>query len=105
MKKITILIADDHRLVRETWTQVLNAEPKFKVIAEVDTGEQAVELAKTLRPDVIMMDINLPGIGGIEATHQIRKFSPRSKILAVSLHTQPSYVRQIMQKGALGYIT
>lgn len=105
MDKITILIADDHTLVRETWSFILNTDPRFTVVAESGSGEEAVELAKKLRPNVVIMDINLPGINGIEATQQIRKFSPGSKILGVSLHTQPTYARKMIQKGAMGYVT
>lgn len=105
MEKITILIADDHTLVRETWSFIFNSDPRFTVVAESGSGEEAVELAKKLRPNVIIMDINLPGINGIEATQQIRKFSPASRILGVSLHTQPTYARKMIQKGAMGYVT
>jgi two-component system invasion response regulator UvrY len=105
MEKITILIADDHTLVRETWSFILNTDPRFKVIAESGSGEDAVELAKQLRPNVVIMDINLPGMNGIEATQLIRKYSPGSKILGVSLHTQPTYARKMIQKGAMGYVT
>ena len=105
MEKITILIADDHTLVRETWSFILNTDERFQVIAESGNGEEAVELAKQFRPDVVIMDINLPGINGIEATQQIRKFSPASRILGVSLHTQPTYARKMIQKGAMGYVT
>ena len=105
MKEITILITEDHTLVRQTWNFILNADPRFSVIADCASGEEAVELAGQLRPDVVIMDINLPGINGIEATRLIRKFSPGSKILGVSLHTQPAYARKMMQQGAMGYIT
>jgi|SRR5690606_14691933 len=105
MEKITILIADDHTLVRETWSFILNNDPRFQVVAECGSGEEAVELSRNLRPNIVIMDINLPGINGIEATQQIRKFSPASKILGVSLHTQPTYARKMMQKGASGYVT
>ncbi len=105
MDKITILIADDHTLVRETWSFILNTDPRFNVIAESGSGEEAIELAKKLRPNIVIMDINLPGMNGIEATQQIRKFSPGSRILGVSLHTQPTYARKMMQKGAMGYVT
>ncbi|MDB5196904.1 MAG: hypothetical protein JWP88_1275 [Flaviaesturariibacter sp.] len=105
MDKITILIADDHTLVRETWSFILNTDPRFSVVAESGSGEEAVELAKQLRPMVVIMDINLPGMNGIEATQLIRKFSPGSKVLGVSLHTQPTYARKMMQKGAMGYVT
>jgi DNA-binding NarL/FixJ family response regulator len=105
MEKITILIADDHTLVRETWSFILNTDPRFKVIAESGSGEDAVEMAKQLRPQIVIMDINLPGMNGIEATQLIRKFSPGSRILGVSLHTQPTYARKMIQKGAMGYVT
>ncbi|GAA4752249.1 response regulator [Flavisolibacter ginsenosidimutans] len=105
MDKITILIADDHTLVRETWSFILNTDERFKVVAESGSGEEAVELARQMRPDVVIMDINLPGMNGIEATQLIRKYSPASKILGVSLHTQPTYARKMMQKGAMGYVT
>ncbi len=105
MEKITILIADDHTLVRETWSFILNTDARFNVIAESGSGEDAVELAKELRPDIVIMDINLPGMNGIEATQLIRKYSPASKILGVSLHTQPTYARKMIQKGAMGYVT
>ncbi len=105
MKSITILIADDHTLIRETWSFILNTDPRFKVIAACGSGEDAVELAKQLRPDIVIMDINLPGINGIEATALIRKYAPAVKIVAVSLHTQPAYAQKIMQNGASGYVT
>ena len=105
MEKITILITDDHTLIRETWSLILNTNPLFEVIAECGSGEEAVEKAKNLRPRVVIMDINLPGMNGIETTQQIRKYSPGSKILGVSLHSQPAYARKMMQAGALGYVT
>jgi DNA-binding NarL/FixJ family response regulator len=105
MKKIDILIVDDHTLVRESWSLILNNDPRFRVIAECGSGEQAVELAMKLRPGIILMDINLPGIDGIEATRQIRKYCPGAKILVISLHTQPAYAKQVMKQGAMGYVT
>lgn len=105
MEKISILIADDHTLVRETWSFILNTDERFNVVAESGNGEDAVELAKQLRPHIVIMDINLPGMNGIEATQLIRKFSPATRILGVSLHTQPTYARKMIQKGAMGYVT
>ena len=105
MERINILIADDHKLVRETWRLVLNTDPRFRVVGDVGNGEESIQLARLLRPDIIIMDINLPGINGIEATQQIHKLLPGTKILAVSLHTQPSYAKEIMKKGAMGYVT
>jgi DNA-binding NarL/FixJ family response regulator len=105
MKKITILITEDHALIRETWGLILNNNPQFTVIGQCSSGEEAIEKSKSLHPDVVIMDINLPGMNGIEATQQIRKFSPGSKILGVSLHSQPAFARKMLQVGALGYIT
>ncbi len=105
MKKITILITDDHTLVRETWSFILNSDERFKVIAECGSGEEAVKLAKELHPQIVIMDINLPGMNGIEATELIKKHAPHTKILGVSLHTQPAYARKMMQRGAMGYVT
>jgi two-component system invasion response regulator UvrY len=105
MEKITILIADDHKLIRQTWEFIFNTDARFQVIGESASGEEAVETAKQLRPDVVIMDINLPGINGVEATAQIRKFSPGSKIIGVSMHTQPSFAKVIMRNGAMGYVT
>lgn len=105
MQKTTILIVDDHTLVRETWSYVLSNHPDFTVLGEAGSGEEGVELAKNLMPDVVIMDINLPSMSGINATQQIRKYSPFSKVLGVSLHTQPTYARKLMQMGASGYVT
>lgn len=105
MNKTTILIADDHTLVRETWSFILNTHPEFSVVGECGSAEDAIELARTLRPQVVIMDINLPGMNGIEATSLIRKYSPGSRVLGVSLHTQPTYARKMIQKGAMGYVT
>src|SRR5258706_12172649 len=105
MDKISILIADDHMLVRQTLGFVINSDDRFIVVAECANGEEAVELSRQLQPHVVIMDINLPGINGIEATEQIRNFSPDSKILGISIHNEPGFARKMFQKGALGYLT
>lgn len=105
MGKITILIADDHKLIRETWTYILNSDIRFEVVAECGDAEQAVELAKELSPNIILMDINMPPFNGFEATEQIRKVSPDSKIIGVSMHSQPAYAKKMLQVGAKGYVT
>lgn len=105
MNKTTIILVDDHTLVRETWSFIINAHSNYMVIGEADSGEKGVELAAALRPDVAIMDINLPGINGIEATERLLKLSPDTRVLGVSLHTQPTYARKMMQKGATGYVT
>jgi DNA-binding NarL/FixJ family response regulator len=105
MQKITILIADDHQMARQALVFVLNSDNRFRVIAECETGEEAIEKSGELNPDVVIMDINLPGLDGIEATVRIRELSPGSKILGMSMHEQPSYANTIIEKGALGYLT
>lgn len=105
MEPISILITDDHKLVREAWSTILNNDPRFNVIAEAGSAEEALEMARNLRPRIVIMDINLPGMNGIEVIPMIRKYSPGTKILGVSLHTQPTYARRMIQQGAHGYVT
>lgn len=103
--KITILITDDHTLMREALCMTINDIEQFEVVGQCGTGEEAVEMAQKLLPDVVFMDVNLPGIDGFEATRQIRKVSPGSKILGVSLHSEPIYARKMLEAGASGYIS
>lgn len=103
--KITILIVDDHKLIRDTWSFILNSDDRFRVIAETDSGLQAIELASSSHPEIILMDINMSPMNGFEATKEIRKISPSSKIIGVSMHSQPAYAKKMLQMGAVGYIT
>jgi two-component system invasion response regulator UvrY len=105
MEKITVLITDDHTLVRESWAMILDADPRFNVVGQCGSGEEALELVESLRPNVVIMDINLPGMTGLHATTDISRSVPASKVLVVSLHTRPVYVRKLMQSGASGYVT
>ncbi len=105
MKKVKILIADDHKLIRETYSFLLNNDERFQVVGECSNGETAVELCRKLHPQVVIMDINLPGISGFEATDFIRKYSPDTKVLGVSMHNGLFYVKKMFQKGAAGYVT
>ena len=105
MEKITVLIADDHKLIRETWSFILNSDPRFTVIAQCSNGEEAIEMAQKLRPKIALLDINMAPMNGIEATEQIRKFSPATKIIGVSMHSQPAYVKKLLKLGAMGYVT
>ncbi|MBE7171467.1 MAG: response regulator transcription factor [Williamsia sp.] len=105
MDKISVLIADDHKLIRETWSYILNSDPRFHVIAECGDAADAVELAKNKRPNIILMDINMAPFSGFEATEKIRKYAPGSKIIGVSMHSQPAYAKKMLQVGAKGYVT
>ena len=104
-RKITILITDDHTLMRVALCMTINDIEQFQVVGQCGTGEEGVKLAQKLLPDVVFMDVNLPGIDGFEATRQIRKVSPGSKILGISLHSEPVYARKMLQAGASGYIS
>ncbi|MBX3242731.1 MAG: response regulator transcription factor [Chitinophagaceae bacterium] len=104
-KKITILIVDDHKLIRDTWSFILNSDSRFQVIAETDTGREAIQLSEKKNPDIILMDINMSPMNGFEATKEILKTSTHPKIIGVSMHSQPAYAKKMLQMGAVGYIT
>lgn len=99
----TILIADDHRLLREGLRALLERDG-FQVIAEADNGRSAVRLAKELQPDIVITDIAMPDLNGLEATRQICAEAPRAKVLALSMHTESRFVLGILEAGASGYL-
>lgn len=105
MKKINVLIADDHLLIRKSWSAALNNDERLEVIAVAINGEQAIELARNLKPEIVLMDINMSPVNGFEATKAIRKYSPVTKVIGVSMHTIPAYARKMFQVGAYGYVT
>ena len=105
MKPISIILVDDHKLIRDSWSFILNSDPRFTVVGETDNGEDAVEIVKNLRPDIVLMDVNMAPVNGFDATQQINKFTPGSKVIAVSMHTMPAYAKRMMQLGAMGYVT
>ena len=103
-KQITVLLAEDHMIVREGLRSILEAEGDIEVVGQAQDGRQAVELAKTLLPAVIIMDIAMPQLNGLEATRQILKFAPSTRILILSAHSDDAYVEQVMSLGAAGYL-
>lgn len=105
MEKITILLVDDHRLIRDSWSHVLNMEPRFQVVGAASTGGEAIEMAKAKRPRVILMDINMMPVNGFDTTKAIRKHAPGSRIIGVSMHAIPVYAKKMFQAGAIGYVT
>jgi len=105
MKKISIMIVDDHTLIRETWSFLLGKNENFDVVAECGDGERAIELARDKRPDVVLLDINMAPMSGFDVLKMIRKYSPSSRIIGVSMHSQPAYAKKMLRLGAKGYVT
>lgn len=101
---IRILLADDHALVRQGFRMILSAQPDMEIIGEAGNGREAVELAEKLQPDVIIMDVTMPELNGIEATRRIAISVPRARVLALSMHKDSVYVREILRSGARGYL-
>ena len=104
MKRITVLLAEDHQIVREGFRSLLKHEGDIEVVGEAETGRQAVQLTRKLRPAVVVMDIAMPLLNGLEATRQIRKAVPDTKVLILSAHSDDSYVEQVTQWGAVGFL-
>ena len=104
MKKIQLLLVDDHNMVRQGLRVLLEAEPDIAVIGEAETGRQAVQMARTLQPDVIVMDIAMPNLNGLEATRQIVKEVPNAKVLVLSSYGDDEYLHQLTDAGACGYL-
>lgn len=103
-EKITVLLADDHSLVRRGFRRLLEDEADIEVVGEAGTGLEAIEMARALKPQVVVIDIGMPETGGIEATRAILKTAPDTGILILSMHEQESYVRSAFDAGARGYL-
>ncbi len=103
-QKIRILLADDHAVVRQGFKLILGAQPDMEIVGEAGNGREAVELAEKLRPDVAVMDVAMPELNGIEATRRMGESAPRTRVLALSMHKDSVYVREILRAGARGYL-
>ncbi|MGC8760820.1 MAG: response regulator [Bryobacteraceae bacterium] len=101
---IRILLADDHSMVRQGFRRILEAQADFEIVGEASDGREAIALAEQLRPDIVVMDVAMPGLNGIEATRRIVESSPRTRVLALSMHRDSVYVREILRAGARGYL-
>ena len=101
---IKVLLVDDHAIIREGLRARLEKEPKMEVVADTDNGRKARDLVRELSPDVVIMDITMPGLNGIEATRQITAESPYVKVIALSIHSKRRYVADMLSAGAAGYI-
>jgi DNA-binding NarL/FixJ family response regulator len=101
---IRVLIADDHAILRHGLSQALQSESDIEVVGEVGEGHKAVELVRELSPDVVLMDISMPDLNGIEATGVIQRESPRTRVIALSMHSAKRYVKEMFRAGAVGYL-
>lgn len=99
------MIIDDHTLIRQTWHSLLTTVENFEIVAECGDGQLAIELAKNTRPNIVLLDINMAPVNGIEVLKMIRKLSPASKIIGVSMHSEPVYAKKLLRLGAKGYVT
>ena len=104
MKKITVLLAEDHTIVREGFRKMLELEGDFEIVGEAQDGRQALVLAKKLRPEVVLMDIAMPQLNGLEATRQLLKALPATKVLMLSAHSDDAYVQNATESGAVGFL-
>ncbi|HEY4481799.1 MAG TPA: response regulator transcription factor [Candidatus Brocadiaceae bacterium] len=105
MKKISILLVDDHIMVREALIFVLHSDCRLEVIAQTSLGKEAVQLAMEKRPEIILMDISLEDMSGIEATREIKKLIPGIKIICLTMYDLPAIAKEAMKAGAKGYVT
>ncbi|NCT73895.1 MAG: response regulator transcription factor [Chitinophagaceae bacterium] len=104
-KQIRIILVDDHQVVRDSWKFLLDRDDRFTIIGQCTNGAEAIEQAGILRPDVMLMDINMTPINGFEATKAIIEQSPEIKIIGVSANNHPSYAHKILELGARGFVT
>jgi two-component system invasion response regulator UvrY len=102
---ITVLLTDDHTLVRTGIKRVLEDSQQIEIVGEASCGEDSLELAHKLKPDVILMDVNMPGIGGVEACRRILERNPKQKIIALTIYTEKIFPKRMLEIGAKGYLT
>ncbi len=104
MSKTRVLLADDHTIVRQGLRALLDSQEDIEVVGEAEDGRQAIENVKQLVPDIVVMDITMPSLNGIEATRQIKKLNPEIKVLVLTVHINEEYIYQVFQAGASGYL-
>ncbi|HEY1221443.1 MAG: response regulator transcription factor [Bryobacteraceae bacterium] len=104
MKRIRILLADDHAVVRRGFQMILAEQSDMEIVGEAGNGREALELAAKLKPDVVVMDVAMPELNGIEATRRMAEHAPHARVLALSMHKDSVYVREILRAGARGYL-
>lgn len=104
MANIRVLLADDHSVLRSGLRLLLDAQPDMEVVGEAADGSTALELARALHPDVVLLDISMPGLGGIEATRRLRQAAPGARVLILTMHDDAGYLAAVMGAGASGYV-
>ena len=103
-KKIKLMLADDHAVVRSGLRMLLDAQPDMEIIAEAETGAEAVAKVQDLRPDIVLMDVEMPGMNGIEATQKIKESVPETAVLALTMYEDDQYFFEMLKAGASGYV-
>src|SRR5277367_1759161 len=104
MKRIAVLLAEDHTIVRQGLRLLIENDGDIEIVGEAKTGREAVQMTGDLRPEIIVMDIAMPLLNGLQATRQILKTFPATKVLILSAHSDPEYVEQVVKAGAMGYL-
>ena len=104
MPKIKLILADDHAVVRSGLRMLLEVQPDIEILAEVESGTEAVAMTRSLRPDIVLMDIQMPGLNGIEATKQIKQLAPDTAVLALTMYEDDQYFFEMLHAGASGYV-
>jgi len=102
---ISVLLTDDHELVRTGIRRLLEDSKQISIVGEADCGEKSIQLAQEHQPDVILMDVNMPGIGGVEACRRILQRNPKQKIIVLSVHNEQTFPKRLLEIGARGYLT
>jgi DNA-binding NarL/FixJ family response regulator len=103
-RTITVFLVDDHTIVRQGLAKLLEVEPHFKVVGEAENGRQAVSMVEALKPEIVIMDISMPLLNGIEATRLIKKSCPQTKVIILSMHTHDRYIDELINLGVSGYL-
>ena len=103
-KRLRLLLVDDHAVVREGLRALLASDPRFEIVGEASEGESAVSAATSLHPDVVVMDVSLPGLNGVQATRRLKTQSPDTRVVALTVHEEGGYLRSLLDAGAAGYV-